>query len=64
MERCLLTENHPSFVPNSFSNHVVLGLIGFDDFNSIMTEKILDRDPIEEIKKAFKLFDNDNTGKV
>ncbi len=40
------------------------GLIGFDDFNSIMTERILDRDPIEEIKKAFKLFDDDNTGKV
>jgi centrin-3 len=40
------------------------GLIGFDDFGSVMTEKILDRDPIEEIKKAFKLFDDDNTGKV
>lgn len=41
-----------------------LGLIGFDDFNVVMTERILERDPIEEIKKAFKLFDDDNTGKV
>jgi centrin-3 len=29
-----------------------------------VTEKILDRDPLEEIKKAFKLFDDDNTGRI
>ncbi|KAJ3220569.1 Calcium-binding component of the spindle pole body (SPB) half-bridge [Clydaea vesicula] len=40
------------------------GLIDFDDFNKVMTEKILDRDPIEEIKKAFQLFDDDGTGKI
>lgn len=27
-------------------------------------EKIVNRDPIEEIRRAFKLFDDDNTGKI
>ncbi|KAI9104525.1 hypothetical protein DFS34DRAFT_198748 [Phlyctochytrium arcticum] len=40
------------------------GLIEFDDFNKVMTEKILARDPIEEIRKAFHLFDDDRTGKI
>ncbi|KAI8893504.1 hypothetical protein BC833DRAFT_661602 [Globomyces pollinis-pini] len=48
------------------------GLIDFDDFAkssnnqmlTIVAERILDRDPIEEMKKAFKLFDDDQTGKI
>lgn len=29
-----------------------------------MSERILARDPLDEIKRAFQLFDDDNTGKI
>lgn len=29
-----------------------------------MTEKILARDPLDEVRRAFRLFDDDNTGKI
>ncbi|KAG6815903.1 Calcium-binding component of the spindle pole body (SPB) half-bridge [Tephrocybe sp. NHM501043] len=40
------------------------GLIEFSDFAKIMTDKILARDPMEEIRRAFHLFDDDKTGKI
>ncbi|KAG8759471.1 Calcium-binding component of the spindle pole body (SPB) half-bridge [Serendipita sp. 396] len=41
-----------------------LNLMEYDDFAKIMAEKILARDPAEEIRRAFQLFDDDNTGKI
>merc|ERR1712046_533269 len=40
------------------------GEIGFEEFLKMMTHKILNRDPKEDMLKAFRLFDEDNTGTV
>merc|ERR1719394_1970954 len=40
------------------------GSIGFPEFLKMMTHKILNRDPKDEILKAFRLFDDDETGKI
>ncbi|XP_054613078.1 centrin-3 isoform X2 [Dunckerocampus dactyliophorus] len=40
------------------------GKITFEDFNEVVTELILERDPKEEIMKAFRLFDDDESGKI
>eukprot|EP01006_Ploeotia_vitrea_P021452 TRINITY_DN53830_c0_g1_i1.p2 TRINITY_DN53830_c0_g1~~TRINITY_DN53830_c0_g1_i1.p2 ORF type:complete len:117 (+),score=9.05 TRINITY_DN53830_c0_g1_i1:189-539(+) len=40
------------------------GVIEFSDFSELMTLKMAERDPREEILKAFRLFDDDNTGKI
>ncbi|XP_042678956.1 centrin-3 isoform X2 [Centrocercus urophasianus] len=40
------------------------GKITFEDFNEVVTDWILDRDPQEEILKAFRLFDDDDSGKI
>ncbi|CED82506.1 ca2-binding ef-hand superfamily protein [Phaffia rhodozyma] len=40
------------------------GIMRFDAFEKTMTALLLARDPKEEIHRAFKLFDDDNTGKI
>ena len=40
------------------------GKVSFQDFMDLMVEKMAQRDPIEEIKKAFRLFDIDEKGKI
>merc|ERR1712187_1103809 len=40
------------------------GTIGYEEFVKMMTHKILNRDPKDEILKAFRLFDDEETGKI
>jgi centrin-3 len=40
------------------------GVLSQDEFTRTMTEYILQRDPLEEIRRAFQLFDDDGTGKI
>ncbi|WFD34013.1 Calcium-binding component of the spindle pole body (SPB) half-bridge [Malassezia cuniculi] len=40
------------------------GRMGWDDFHRILSERIAARDPMEEIQRAFKLFDDEGTGRI
>ena len=40
------------------------GTLNFNAFSEVVGEKMAQRDPLEEIRKAFSLFDDDHTGKI
>ena len=40
------------------------GRLTYDSFLTLMSSKMSDKDTNEEIMKAFKLFDDDETGKI
>merc|ERR1719343_1125868 len=40
------------------------GVIDFQEFLDMMRQKMSERDPREEMMKAFRLFDDDETGKI
>merc|ERR1712146_804657 len=40
------------------------GEIGFEEFLKMMTDKILNKDPKDDMLKAFRLFDDDQTGMI
>merc|ERR1712139_756625 len=40
------------------------GEIGYPEFLTMMTHKILNKDPKDDMLKAFRLFDDDQTGSV
>jgi len=39
-------------------------LIDERSFTEVVTDRILERNPVDEVLKAFKLFDDDGTGKI
>lgn len=41
-----------------------VGTLSFDEFLDLMTIKMSERDSKDEVLRAFKLFDDDNTGKI
>lgn len=40
------------------------GKISYDDFCEVMTERVLERDPLDEVLKAFRLFDESESGRI
>ena len=40
------------------------GTIEFDEFLELMQDKIQERNPIEELKKAFRIYDEDDSGRI
>lgn len=54
----------PSEPSNSGTGHQSRLLLPFSQFQSVMSQRILARDPKEEIMRAFELFDEGGKGKI
>lgn len=54
----------PSESSNSGTQHQSRLLLPFSQFQSVMSQRILARDPKEEIMRAFELFDEGGKGKI
>jgi len=48
----------------AYYDHKKTGEIDFDDYMDLMIKKYSDRDPLDEIRRAFKLFDEDGRGNL
>ena len=55
---------HPTPTTCVASLGLATGTIDFEEFVEMMTGKMGDRDSPEEIRRVFKLFDDDETGKI
>jgi len=40
------------------------GLVGYREFENLMAQKLLKVEPLDEMKRAFRLLDSDQTGKI
>lgn len=58
----------PECLSTRFANECIRYISTNSDLNicslPAVSERILARDPMEEIRRAFQLFDDDNTGKI
>lgn len=52
--------NNPAVSPKTLLTQA----ISFEDFMKVMARMILERDPLEEVRRAFRLFDVDKTGTI
>lgn len=60
----LQTHGAPSEPPNSNAPHQSRLLLPFAQFQTIMSQRIIARDPREEVLRAFELFDEGGKGTI
>lgn len=60
----LQTHGAPSAPPNSNAPHQSRLLLPFAQFQTIMSQRIIARDPREEVLRAFELFDEGGKGTI